>query len=51
MNSIEIAYERIVEIVTDVDCGKITDEQGIKKIMKAITKEHQRRYKQKEVEK
>lgn len=44
--SIMIAYERIVEVVNQVDSGKLTDEQGIKKIMKAITKQQQRVYKE-----
>ena len=37
----EIAYERIVEIINLVDCGKLTDSQGIKRVMKTITKQHQ----------
>jgi len=41
----EIAYERIVEIINLVDCGKLTDSQGIKRVMKTITKQHQREYK------
>jgi len=43
MNNKEIAYDRIVEIINQVDCGKLTDTQGIKKIMKAITKLNQRK--------
>ncbi len=43
------ALNRVLEIITQVDCGKLTDEQGIKKIMKAITKYHQSKFKKKEM--
>jgi hypothetical protein len=45
--SIEITYRRIIEVVNLVDCGKLTSEQGIKKIMKAITKQINKEYKEK----
>ena len=39
------AYYRIQDIINDVERGKWTDTQGIKKIMRAITKQMNRQYK------
>ena len=39
------AYYRIQDIINDVDRGRWTDSQGIKKIMKSITKQMNRQFK------
>jgi hypothetical protein len=42
---VELTYGRIKEVINLVDCGKLSDEQGIKRIMKAITKQVNRQIK------
>ncbi len=42
----EEAYDRIVNIVKDVDAGRLDDSKGIKKIMKVISKEYNARLKE-----
>ncbi len=39
------AYYRIQDIINDVERGRWTDSQGIKKIMKSITKQMNRQFK------
>jgi hypothetical protein len=42
--------ERVKEVLNNCDSGKITDSQGIKKLMKSMTKYIQSKYKKGEVE-